>query len=155
MPLVDTGLVVRYYFDEAASGSAPTEVVDASSNAYDLTTINYGSGNLAYNEVSGNRGLESTSTTGTQRAVRAMSSGDAEYTALNGGKTFTMEIVVRVDSWNASGSRVFGINATSGETGSLIWRYGTSGISVAFNNRVQGDFYNPASRSVVLADPSA
>ena len=27
MPLVDTGLIVRYYIDEAASGQTPTEVL--------------------------------------------------------------------------------------------------------------------------------
>ena len=36
MALTDTGLVVRYPLDEAASGD-PTTVVDVSSNGYDLT----------------------------------------------------------------------------------------------------------------------
>ena len=30
MPLVDTGLIVRYYIDEAASGQGPTAVLDGS-----------------------------------------------------------------------------------------------------------------------------
>ncbi|MGC1951708.1 MAG: hypothetical protein WA970_03875, partial [Gammaproteobacteria bacterium] len=70
--MVDTGLVTRYYIDEASSGTSPTQVSDSSPNAYHLTNVDYGSGNMAYTEVSGNRGLESTSTAGTQRARRAI-----------------------------------------------------------------------------------
>lgn len=121
MPLVDTGLVCRYYFDEAASGSAPTTVIDASGNGYDLNEINYGSGNLAYSETSGNRALESSSTTGAQRARRAIdNTSDVLRDAIHGATTATIEVVCRVDNGSASGSRIFGINNRAGGTGVFI-----------------------------------
>ena len=151
MALVDTGLVVRYYLDEAVDGTGPTLVNDAGPNNIDLT-INYGSGNLDYTEVSGNRGLESISTTGVQRADYTITSSDALDTALTGGKKFTLEVVVRVDAWTVNGSRIFGINATAGENGSLIVRRGGSdNISVTFNDAAQGDIDAVSSRTVIHA----
>lgn len=111
MPLVDTGLVCRYYFDAAASGTAPTQVDDTSGNAYHLTEINYGSGNLAWTEVSGNRGLESTATSGTQRARRSIdNTSDALRDALAGTAVVTFELVLDVQTGNASTARVLAIN---------------------------------------------
>jgi hypothetical protein len=111
MPLVNTGLVCRYYFDEAASGSTPTQVDDTSGNAYHLTEINYGGGNLAWNEISGNRGLESTSTSGTQRARRSVNNtSDALRDALAGTAVVTFELVLDVHTGNASTARVCAIN---------------------------------------------
>jgi hypothetical protein len=136
--LVDTGLVVRYYIDEAASGTTPTTVVDASSNSYDLTTVNYGSGNMAYTEVSGNRGLEATATTGTQRASRAIdNTSDALRDALAGAQQITLEIVFTPDAVAAGGGRVFGINGRAGENGELMLKAGalTDGnILLSFND---------------------
>ena len=126
MPLVDTGLVCRYFIDEAASGTSPTAVDDKSSNAYDLDTINYGSGNMSYSEPSANqRGLESTATSGVQRAVHAITASDAVDTALDGSKVCTFEIVIRVDSF-ISDTRIFGINDRVGSTGKLILRAGSA-----------------------------
>ena len=142
-------MVVRYYLDEAVDGTGPTLVNDAGPNNIDLT-INYGSGNLDYTEVSGNRGLESISTTGVQRADYTSTSSDALDTALTGGKKFTLEVVVRVDAWTTNGSRIFGINGTAGDIGSLIVRRGgTNNISVAFNDAIQGDIDAVASRTVI------
>jgi hypothetical protein len=119
MALDDTGLVSRYWFDEAASGSAPTQVDDASANAYHLTNVDYGGGNLAWTEVSGNRGLESTSLTGTQRARRAVdNTSDALRDALAGTGVVTFELVLDVQAGNNSGGRVFGINNRAG--GSMV-----------------------------------
>jgi hypothetical protein len=112
--LSDTGLVCRYYFDEATSGTSPTAVPDTSGNAYHLDTINYGSGNMAWAGSAGATGLESTATTGTQRALRALVTSDALLTALNGATQVTMELVVRVDAISASTGRVFVINDTAG-----------------------------------------
>jgi len=144
MAIVDTGLVCRYYIDEAASGTTPTTVEDASANNYDLTTINYGSGNLAYTEVSGNRGLESTATTGTQRAVRAIdNTSDALRDAMQGVQKATLEVVVRLDSISASGGRVFGINNRVGSNGKLIFK-GTATNNMFFSfNDVDSNFFDP------------
>lgn len=111
MPLSDTGLLVRYYVDEASSGTGPTQVNDASSNAYHLTEVNYGAGNMAYGAGGFGRLLESTSTTGTQRARRGINNtADTIRTGLTGAKRITFEVVVDIDSLNASNSRIFCIN---------------------------------------------
>ena len=39
MPLIDTDLVVRYYLDEAASGTTPTEAEDKSDVGYYIGDI--------------------------------------------------------------------------------------------------------------------
>jgi len=145
MPLVDTGLVCRYYIDEAASGTTPTQVDDSSSNAYHLTTINYGSGNLAYTEISGQRGLESTSTAGTQRAVRAIdNTSDALRDACAGQQKFTLEVVVRGDSFASGGGRIFGINGRTGQNGELILKAtSTTEYSAAFNDSQVGANFSP------------
>ena len=117
MPLSNTSLVVRYYFDEAVSGTAPASVIDRSANGYHLDEVNYGSGNMAYTEVSGNRGLESTDSggSGTQRARHAIhDSADAVRSALTGSKTITLEIVATIDALNSvNNSFIFGIQNRS------------------------------------------
>lgn len=111
MPLVDTGLVCRYYFDEAASGTTPTQVDDTSSNAYHLTEINYGSGNMAYTEVGGNRGLESTSASGAQRIRETINdTSDAFRDAIIGSTDCTLELVFDPDAFTINTSRVAAIN---------------------------------------------
>ena len=127
MAIVDTGLISRYYIDEAASGIAPTSLVDSSSNGYDLTTIDYGGGNLAFVEVSGNRGLVSSSITGTQRAVRAIdNTSDALRDALEGTQTATIEFVADLTAGNSGGGRIFGVNGRAGQNGECIMRFNTS-----------------------------
>lgn len=116
--LVNTGLLVRYKIDEAASGTTPTALVDSSGNGYNLTTINYGAGNMAYNEVSGNRGLDSTtSASGDQQVKRQISdTSDTVRTGMAGVQKATFEIVVRIDAVaSASGNRIWalGVNAST------------------------------------------
>ena len=109
MALSDTGLLVRYCFDEGSGTTAG----DSSGNSYDLT-IDTGSGNLSWVGSAGAKGLESTSTTGTQRAARTISTSDLLLTSLHGQNQMTVEVVVRVDSISASNGRVFVINDTAG-----------------------------------------
>lgn len=112
MPLDDTGLVVRYYLDEAASGSSPTQVNDSGPNAYHLTTINYDSGDMAWVEDSGNRGLDSTTVDSAQRALVQMGNlgSDVVRDALHGGQKFCIEIVVDPRVGSPSNARLFCIN---------------------------------------------
>lgn len=121
VPLVDTSLLVRYYFDEAASGTGPTAVVDRSGNAYDLDDIDYDSPDGAYTEISGNRGLENSG--GTVTGVYARhgidDSSDLIRDALVGSKTCTFEIVLRVDVVVGDVSRIFVINDRSGSNADL------------------------------------
>jgi hypothetical protein len=111
LSLIDDNLVVRYFVDEADSGTDPTEVLDGSGvgDPFNLT-INYGSGNMSYTEVNGNRGLESTSVTGTQRADKFIDdTSDKVRDNILGATKATMEVVGRFDAFNSSGSRIFGI----------------------------------------------
>lgn len=113
MPLVDTGRVVRYYIDEAASGKTPTEVLDEAATPFNLA-ITYDLNDLNYNEISGNRGLENTVT-----ATNAIAEGiiddvsDKVRDALEGIKTITVEIVARIDDFAAGMGRCFAINQRS------------------------------------------
>lgn len=126
MALVDTGLVARYFFDEAASGSTPTEALDGSGvgSAVNLT-LTYG-GNLNYAETSGNRGLQSTSDSGAQRARYAINNAsDKVRDNLHGTQTATIVVVLSATSISSSGGRIFGINDRAGNNGRLMLR-GTS-----------------------------
>ena len=145
MALVDTGLVCRYYFDEAASGTTPTQIDDASANAYHLTTVNYGASS-AYTEVSGNRGFDSTATTGTQRASRAIDdTSDALRDALAGAQKATIEVVFAPDAFAAGGGRIFGINGRAGQNGELLLKATSlTAYDVAFNDANQVVKFDPS-----------
>lgn len=141
MALNDSGLLVRYYFDEAASGTTPTTVEDSSGNNLDLT-LNYGAGSsdLEWTEVSGNRGLESKDTAGNQRAVYAINNtADALRTNLDNSTAITLEVVCRLDSFATGGGRIFGINDRGGGNGAFMLR-GTSATNWQFslNTNIDG-----------------
>lgn len=121
--LVDTGLVVRYYLDEAASGSTPTQALDTSGvgSAFNLT-LDYGaSAEMSYTEVSGNRGLDSTATEGTQGARGTVNDvSDKVRDALHGVTQATIEVVYDADVFGLNGSRIvslMGASATFGVHG--------------------------------------
>ena len=126
--LDDTGLVVRYYIDEAASGTAPTDALDGSGvgSAFNLA-IDYGTSNLAYVETSGQRGLVSSATTGVQRARKTLVTSDKVITALSSSKLATLELVIDATGFSASGGRIFGITDRTGGNGSLILRASDTG----------------------------
>lgn len=108
--LVNTGLVVRYFLNEASSGTAPTQALDASNIAYHLS-LDYGTSGMAYTTVGTNSGLDSTALTGTQRASRSLVSiGDEVRAKLNGQQRVTLEVVLRLDIRGTTHqSRVFGL----------------------------------------------
>ena len=112
MALVDTGLIVRYYIDEAASGQVPGAVLDGSSVGADFDlAITYDATDLNYNEISGNRGLENTNTGTDARATKAINdTSDKVRDNIHGAQKATLEVVVRADSFAAGGGRCFGIN---------------------------------------------
>jgi hypothetical protein len=145
MPLLTTGLVCRYYFDEAASGTTPTSVLDASGNSYHLTEVNYGSGNMAYTEVSGDRGLDCSATTGAQRARRSINNtSDALRDALAGAQKATIEIVFAPDAFAAGGARIFGVNGRSGQNGEFVLKATSlTEYDFAFNDANLVTKFNP------------
>ena len=109
MPLIDTGLVVRYYCDEAASGTSPATLLDVSGSAYNLP-ITYDGSELVYVDVGGNRGLDFTTTATDGRANKAVTTSDTIDAALDGVSSATFEVVMRVDAVTGSHSRMFGIH---------------------------------------------
>ncbi len=132
MALSDSGLVVRYYIDEATSGQGPANVLDAGpSPAYDLP-ITYDSTNLNYEETGSNSGLECDATDGDQRADEVIedTSGDKIRDDFRGQQTYTAELVVRVDDFSASNGRVFAINVSGNNPDFGIT--GTSGTVMRF-----------------------
>lgn len=111
--LVDTGLVVQYYLDEAASGQTPTNVLDASGvgAAFNLG-INYVDSDPAYTEVSGNRGLIRSNTNSSARASKGVdNTSDKIRDNFHGASKATLEVVVDPQSVVSSNARatVFGI----------------------------------------------
>jgi len=147
--------VVRYYVDEAASGTGPTAVVDRSGNSYDLTTINYGAGNMAYAEpAAGMRALDSISVNGTQRAMRAIdNTSDAVRDALAGVTQATIELVLRLDAGNSNGGRVFGINDRAGSDGELIVKAPNdvnTALNLSFNDVSSPESANIGTARVVV-----
>ncbi len=143
MPLVDTGLICRYYMDEGTG----TTVADASGNAYDLQVQGTG---LVWTTVSGNTGLESTSLTGTQRARRSIdNTTDALRDALTGTAVATIEMVIDVQNGNSSTGRVFAINDRVG--GSPVFGFTVTNTSFRtyWNGAALGDTNINSSRHVL------
>lgn len=138
MALIDTNLVVRYYCDEDASGTIPTDLLDASGVGTDFDlAINYGSSDAAfYEDGSGNRAWEITDETGGPVARKAIVASD-KIDDLDGvSQKLTIELVILVNSANSSGGRIFGITP-SGDEGALMIVHdngaGSDNAQVRFN----------------------
>jgi hypothetical protein len=93
-PLVGRGLVVRYFIDEAASGTVPKTLLDSAPSPLPLT-IFYDA--MSFDEVGGNRGLRWSAITQLGR-VSAPIGGTKIQTELHGSKTGTIEVVVDVEA---------------------------------------------------------
>jgi len=113
--LVDTGLVTRYYLNEAASGTAPTQALDSSGNDYDLT-VDYGDSTLSYDDpAAGNRGLKSSvANPDGDHAVYNLipDSGDTVRSEMGGVKKATLEVSLIAEDFPATGGgaeQIFGI----------------------------------------------
>ncbi len=137
--LVDSGLLVRYYIDEAASGITPSHVLDASGVGSDMDLlINYGAGatDLEYTEVGGNRGLDSKDKAGDQRADFNLASGDKVYDGIHGSQTATVEIKIDADSLNTSTSRIFAINGRTGDAPQLGYTGSSTAVWTTYFNEI-------------------
>lgn len=138
--LVNTGLIVRYFIDEAASGTAPTALLDASGvgSPFNLA-LTYAS-NMTYTEVSGNRGIDSASTTGNNEAVASINdTTDKVRDAVNGAQKSTMEIVLRPDTIaTAGGNRIFTLGNNDANTPELgVITASATEYEVVFNTAIQ------------------
>ena len=145
MPLVDTGLIVRYYIDEAASGQGPTAVLDGSGVDVDFDLVITYTTNFLYTEISGNRGINFPSTNGVQRADKAIdNTSDKVRGNIYGSKTYTVEVVAQIDDFSSSTGRCFAINkGTSNPTLGLTGTSGTN-ANIYFNESLMRSF-NPGS----------
>jgi len=93
-PLDDTGLIVRYFMDEAASGQTPAFLVDTASTPLPLP-ITYGQASFV--EENGNRGLRWPTLESSGKAQVAFG-GTKLITQLSPSATVTIEVVVDIDN---------------------------------------------------------
>ena len=100
--LVDDGLLGRYYLDEAAIGTAPTEVVDHAPDPLPLP-ISYAGDQMAYDEVGRNRGLRWRQAELDAGAGRRVVGTKLEQ--IDGAPQATIEVVVDVEAVTNHGSR--------------------------------------------------
>jgi hypothetical protein len=101
LSLVSTGLLTRYYIDEAASGTAPTELIDHAPNPNNLL-LTY-QGEAAFAEVNGNRGLSWLAIEGDSRASIAVAG--SKLTQLQAENSATIEIVLEMSEISFSHTR--------------------------------------------------
>ncbi len=96
-PPPSTGVLVRYFHDEAASGTAPAASLDSSGvgTALDLTNT-YG-GNMAYTAPGTGRGLDWT-TAGGAGTIKAAIDGTKAKTTLQGKQRITMAAATNLDA---------------------------------------------------------
>jgi hypothetical protein len=130
--LVNDGLVVRYYLDEAASGTAPTTVGDAAPNPLDLN-LNYANAVMSFTEdAAGHRGLLFADWGLDDRASIAVD-GTKLGTEVHAHKTITLEAVVDIEGVSGSGTRLihFGSGTESRLTLEL---FSTSRIDLYWND---------------------
>lgn len=150
--LVDDGLVVRYYMDEATTGQGPTELLDAAPDPLDLP-ITY-IPEMAYTQdAPGMTGIEWDAAELDGRPT-ASANGTKIVTALHTSTTATVEMVLAFTDVSGSNSRLFYLGQGS-DTGRLT----VSTPSVYFlrftvnEDRVASSFFDstPAGRFVLHA----
>ena len=108
LTLVDTGLIVRYFINEASSGQTPTTLTDSAPNPVDLD-ITY-TDQMQFTASGGHRGLTWTSAGADARADAAVN-GTKIRTGLNNSKTATIEVVIDVKAVTGLSSRIVHIGA--------------------------------------------
>jgi hypothetical protein len=149
-PLVDDGLLARYFLDEAASGSAPAAALDAAPSPFDLP-IDYGSlpNAVGYVEVQGNRGLGWNAIDLTGKPSATLPAAGKIISALDGSTTATIEVVVNVEQFQTVNNFFWNMRAANGRlalasgAGSdvkLIWngdvRAGAWDVDLTVSDRV-------------------
>lgn len=100
---VNDGLIVRYFIDEADTGTGPTQLEDAAPSPRPLV-ITY-EPELAYTEAYGQRALAWTTEGGSGRASVAIA-GTKIQSGLQGSTTGTIEVVVDIAQVTSNHSRI-------------------------------------------------
>ena len=106
LSLIDRGLVLRYFMDEAGSGTVPIELIDSAPNPLNLP-ITYGQ---AVYVDDGNRGLYWQDALGSGKIEEALSATKLS-TRLRNAMRVTMEIVVDIDG--ADDSQISGLRGSN------------------------------------------
>lgn len=115
--LVSTGLLVRYFIDEAASGDEPEALIDRVEIPL-LLPIEYDDGAVQYVENEGNRGLDWATAGGP--GVPAIDVAGTKLEALEGRTEATLEVVVHVRAADQGGSRLIHFGADVDSDFSLV-----------------------------------
>jgi hypothetical protein len=102
LALTDRALLTRYYMDEAASGTAPTELIDHAPNPENLT-LTY-EGEMSFDEVDGNRALSWAAFEQSSRA--SMPVAGSKIVQLQATKTATIEVVLEMSQVSSSHTRL-------------------------------------------------
>ncbi len=133
-------VIARYLLDEASSGTSPTTVADDTGNDNGLT-IDYSSGDAAWNSESGGNGLDFTA------AIETTDSAIAELadivnngnlgSSFDGATELSMIVRVTIDNSSGDGSRIFGIGTSSGNGDIAIVGGGTT-LNVRFDSEDDG-----------------
>lgn len=104
--LVDEGLLVRYFLDEADGGQGPKHALDAAPDPLDLPLVyDMGAMNPVYAEHRGHRGLRWPMAGLHGRATLPVA-GTKVQTGLQNRTAATLELVVEVDAVTVFGSRL-------------------------------------------------
>lgn len=106
--LVDTGLVVRYFMDEATGGTAPLNLLDSAPTPLPAP-IDYG-GQASFTDENGNQGLQWDSAEVAGKAEVAFGATKL-YDRLRPARTVTIEVVADIQNagTNTEGSNIAGL----------------------------------------------
>jgi hypothetical protein len=110
--LVDRGLVVRYFMDEAASGTAPANLIDSAPSPLSVP-ISYGQ--ASFIEENGNRGLHWPASQSTGKAETAFGSTKL-ISQLTPSSTVTIEVVAQITGAGTAGggeSQIAGLRGSN------------------------------------------
>ena len=128
-PLSDEGLVVRYYLDETDRGMGPSEALDAAPDPQHLI-LDYGTGNMEYQSVSGRRGLVWASQLSDGAAMGPVQG--KVHDALDGATEMTLEVVFVIETVDGQCPRLFDISRTT-NLGQLAFCFDNATVELRLN----------------------
>jgi hypothetical protein len=147
--LVDRGLVVRYFMDEAPSGQSPTQMLDSAPSPFHLG-LDY-SAQMAYAATPNGRGLDWTAVAAPGSA-RGTISGSKVQTALHGSATATIELVVNATDLRQGGNTVINALGSGSNAGDLslysTTNHGGNQVGVAWHGGTEMGYWPVDLRTV-------
>ncbi|MEM1033869.1 MAG: hypothetical protein AAF928_02655 [Myxococcota bacterium] len=138
--------VVRYFFDEQASGDGVNQTLDAAPSPLPLD-INYGMGNLMFGQSAPNQTGLAWATSGGDGVAMAMADNTKVVTDLDGNRRFTLEVVFDVDTNGSNGARLLTIGEDQGGNFNDV-------LALRSANANEVELYFNDSSTRVLANPT-